>query len=126
MLEELRGLRQDFDEDRAERALREGPYSGVHRFLPANKAEWYTFIGLLFTICALLLGHFDKPEPPTTYEKEVVQQLREITEHVAEDDDQQEKILDQQQEMLEQLKQINEHLAEEESTKDAKPPNEHR
>jgi hypothetical protein len=40
MLEELKGLREDFDEDRAERALREGPYSGVHRFLPANKAEW--------------------------------------------------------------------------------------
>jgi hypothetical protein len=39
-LEELKGLRQDFDEDRAERALREGPYSGVYRYAPANKAEW--------------------------------------------------------------------------------------
>jgi hypothetical protein len=43
-LEELKGLREDFDEDRAERALREGPYSGVHRFLPANKAEWIGFL----------------------------------------------------------------------------------
>jgi hypothetical protein len=69
------------------------------------------FIGLIFTICALLLGHLDKPEPPTTHEHEIVQELKEISEH--------------QEQEIEQLKQMNEHLAEKEAKEDAKPPKEH-
>jgi hypothetical protein len=88
MLEELKGLRQDFDQDRAERALREGPYSGIYRFAPANKAEWYGFIGALATLLAIILPIIlNKPEPPTiiqSHDQEIVQQLKEINERLAE------------------------------------------
>jgi hypothetical protein len=82
-LEELQWLRQHFDEDRAERALREGPYSGIHRFLPANKAEWIAFLGFIATLAAIIVPIItNKPEPPTiiiqSHDQEIVRQLNEI------------------------------------------------
>jgi len=101
-LEELKGLRQDFDEDRAERALREGPYSGIYRFVPANKAEWIGFLSFIAALVAIILPLIiNKPEPPTII------------------------IQSHDQEIVQQLKEINEHLAEEDSTEDAKPPKQH-
>jgi hypothetical protein len=89
MIEELKGLREDFEQERAERALREGPYSGIYRFAPANKGEWYGFLGFILTLLAIILPMIlNKPEPPTiiiqSHEQEIVQQLKEINERLAE------------------------------------------
>jgi hypothetical protein len=99
LLEELRGLREDFAQERAEQALQQSPLSGVMRFAPTTKEEWYGFITLLVTVLAIVLGYFHQAElpPVDTHEQEIV----------------------------EQLKQINEHLAEQEAKEDAKPPKEH-
>jgi len=99
LLEELKGLRDDFAQERAEQALQQSPLSGVMRFAPATKEEWYGFITLLVTVLAIVLGYFHQaePQPVDTHEHEIV----------------------------EQLKQINEHLAEDDSTEDAKPPKPH-
>lgn len=90
MIEELKGLREDFAQDRAERALQESPYSGVLRFAPKNKAEWYEFINLILTVLIMILTLINKPEPPTVviedHEQEIVQQLKEINERLAEND----------------------------------------
>jgi len=86
-LEELKGLREDFEQERAERALREGPYSGVHKFAPANKAEWYSFLGFIAALVAVILPFIiNKPEPPPiiiqSHDQEIVEQLKEINEHL--------------------------------------------
>jgi hypothetical protein len=116
-LEELKGLRQDFDEDRAERALREGPYSGVYKYAPANKADWLGYLNFITSLVGIILSIIlNRPQPPTiiiqSHDQEIIQQLNEIKEH--------------QEQEIEQLKQMNEHLAEKEAKKDAKPPKEHR
>jgi hypothetical protein len=87
MLEELKGLRENFDQDSAEQALREGPYSGVYRFAPANKAEWYGFLGFIAGLLAIILPIIlNRPEPPTiiiqSHDQEIVQQLKEINERL--------------------------------------------
>jgi hypothetical protein len=88
-LEELKGLREDFEQERAERALREGPYSGIYRYAPANKAEWYSFLGFVAALVAVILPFIiNKPEPPPviiqSHDQEIVQQLEEINELLAE------------------------------------------
>ena len=69
------------------------------RFAPTTKEEWYGFITLLVTVLAIVLGYFHQAElpPVDTHEQKIV----------------------------EQLKPINEHLAEQEAKEDAKPPKEH-
>lgn len=102
MIEELKGLQENFEQERAERALREGPLSGIYRFAPANKAEWYGFIGAIATLLAIILPMIlNKPEPPT-----IIIQCHE-------------------QEIVQQLKEINERLSEKDSAEEAKPPKEH-
>jgi hypothetical protein len=101
VIEELQGLRDDFAQERAERALQESPYSGLLRFAPKTKDEWYNFVTLVLTALAILLTLINKPEAPT-----VVVDMHE-------------------QEIVEQLKQINERLAERDSTEDTRPPSQH-
>jgi hypothetical protein len=83
-LEELKGLRQDFDEDRAERALREGPYSGVYKYAPANKADWLGYLNFITSLVGIILSIIlNRPEPPMiiiqSHDQEIVQQLKELT-----------------------------------------------
>jgi hypothetical protein len=86
LLEELKGLREDFAQERAEQALQQSPLSGVIRFAPTTKEEWYGFITLLVTVLAIVLGYFHQAEPPPadTHEQEIVEQLKQINEHLAE------------------------------------------
>jgi hypothetical protein len=91
MLEELKGLRENFDQDSAERALREGPYSGVLQICACEKAEWYGFLGFIAGLLAIILPIIlNRPEPPTiiiqSHDQEIVQQLKEINERLADDD----------------------------------------
>jgi hypothetical protein len=118
-LEELKGLREDFEQERAERALREGPYSGVYKYAPANKGEWLGYLNFITSLVAIIVSLIlNTPESPTiiiqSHDQEIVQQLQEIKEH--------------QEQEIEQLKQMNERLAEKEAKEDAKPskPKEHR
>jgi hypothetical protein len=86
MIEELRGIREDFDQDRAEQAMKQSAYSGVLRFAPQSRDEWYNFLNLILTTLILVLALMQKPEPPTIViqdqEQEIVQQLEEINEHL--------------------------------------------
>jgi hypothetical protein len=86
LLEELKGLREDFAQERAEQALRHSPLSGVMKFAPTTKEEWYGFITLLVTVLAIVMGYFHQAEPPPidTHEQEIVEQLKQINEHFAE------------------------------------------
>jgi hypothetical protein len=84
MIEELKGLRSDFDRDRAEQALEAGPYSGLRRFAPENKDQWYAFVGIVLAALAIILTAVtaaNPPAPPTIivqdHEQEIVRQLEE-------------------------------------------------
>jgi|SRR5215211_168806 len=89
MIEELKGIREDFEQDRAELALQEGPYSGVLRFAPQSRDEWYNFLNLLLAALVLLFTLMQKGEPSTVViqdqEQEIVQQLKEIKERLPAD-----------------------------------------
>lgn len=83
-LEELKGLREDFDEDRAERALREGPYSGVYKYAPANKSDWLGYLNFITSLVGIILSIIlNRPQPPTiiiqSHDQEIVQQLKQLT-----------------------------------------------
>jgi len=79
----LQGIRDDAaaERDKAAQALQRTPYSGLQRFLPETKEQWYVFIGLLVAILTLILQGAettDKPAPPIDEEKIV----REINERI--------------------------------------------
>jgi hypothetical protein len=87
MIDELKGLRADFEQERAERALRQSAYSGLLRFAPENKDQWYNFINILLTALGIILAVVmtqKEPEPPTiviqNHEQEIVRQLEEYVE----------------------------------------------
>lgn len=56
------------------------------KFAPTSKEEWYGFITLLVTVLAIVMGYFHQAEPPPidTHEQEIVEQLKQIKEHFAE------------------------------------------
>jgi hypothetical protein len=106
VIDELKGLRADFAEERAERTLKHSPYSSAwRRFAPETKEQWFMLIDILLNILGLILVivfNNNQPDLPVIdHEQEIVQQLKEINEHLAEEDQDQE-------ESVEQLKQINE------------------
>jgi len=79
----LQGIRDDAaaERDKAAQALQRTPYSGLQRFRPETKEQWYVFIGLLVAILTLIFkgaATTDKPAPPIDEEKIV----REINERI--------------------------------------------
>jgi septal ring factor EnvC (AmiA/AmiB activator) len=125
-IEDLKGQLAYLDEQVAERTIKNGPYSSIWQwFKPETKDQWLNLLAILVpTLIAILIFMISnqqaEQQAKVTQEQQqqIVEQLQEVNENLAEDQD-------TEQESAEQLKKINEHLErleELEAQRDAPSP----
>jgi hypothetical protein len=110
-IEDLKGQLAYFDEQVAERTIKNGPYSSIwQRYMPETKDQWLNLLAILvptlITVLFFMISNqMSEQQVKVTQEQQqqIVEQIEEVNENLTEG-----QYTDQ--EGIEQLKKINEHL----------------